>query len=61
MPGALALPGPAATSKWRAACMLSEARVLTARVCACRCGPFDFKVQTGDENKPRNILEEIVW
>jgi hypothetical protein len=26
-----------------------------------RCGPFDFRVEGGDENKPRNILEEIVW
>ncbi|KAG1660782.1 hypothetical protein FOA52_011323 [Chlamydomonas sp. UWO 241] len=24
------------------------------------CGPFDFRVEGGDENKPRNILEEIV-
>ena len=26
-----------------------------------RCGPFDFKVTGLDDNKPRNILEEIVW
>lgn len=25
------------------------------------CGPVDFKVPSTDENKPRNILEEIVW
>lgn len=25
------------------------------------CGPVDFLVPAGDENKPRNILEEIVW
>lgn len=25
------------------------------------CGPVDFKVPTDDDNKPRNILEEIVW
>lgn len=25
------------------------------------CGPVDFKVPGSDENKPRNILEEIVW
>ncbi|PRW39057.1 indole-3-glycerol phosphate synthase [Chlorella sorokiniana] len=31
---------------------------------AQNCGPVDFKVPLGDiaeENKPRNILEEIVW
>lgn len=26
-----------------------------------RCGPFDFKVSGLEDNKPRNILEEIVW
>ena len=26
-----------------------------------RCGPVDFRVIQSDENKPRNILEEIVW
>jgi hypothetical protein len=27
-----------------------------------RCGPFDYKVGgIPDDNKPRNILEEIVW
>ena len=25
------------------------------------CGPVDFKVPSSDDNKPRNILEEIVW
>ncbi len=25
------------------------------------CGPVDFKVPASEENKPRNILEEIVW
>ncbi|KAL3141750.1 hypothetical protein ABBQ32_004431 [Trebouxia sp. C0010 RCD-2024] len=25
------------------------------------CGPVDFKVIQTEENKPRNILEEIVW
>ena len=25
------------------------------------CGPVDFKVPSTEENKPRNILEEIVW
>jgi indole-3-glycerol phosphate synthase len=25
------------------------------------CGPVDFKVPTEEDNKPRNILEEIVW
>eukprot|EP00798_Chlamydomonas_sp_ICE-L_P023719 gene23719-9270_t len=25
------------------------------------CGPFDYKVDIGVENKPQNILEEIVW
>ncbi|GAX74704.1 hypothetical protein CEUSTIGMA_g2152.t1 [Chlamydomonas eustigma] len=25
------------------------------------CGPFDFRVTGLDDNKPRNILEEIVW
>ncbi|DBA69174.1 hypothetical protein WJX79_008044 [Trebouxia sp. C0005] len=25
------------------------------------CGPVDFRVIQSDENKPRNILEEIVW
>ena len=26
-----------------------------------RCGPVDFRVIQTEENKPRNILEEIVW
>ena len=26
-----------------------------------RCGPVDFRVVQTEENKPRNILEEIVW
>lgn len=25
------------------------------------CGPVDFTVKLQDENKPNNILEEIVW
>lgn len=25
------------------------------------CGPVDFRVPSGEENKPRNVLEEIVW
>lgn len=25
------------------------------------CGPVDFKVPSTEDNKPRNILEEIVW
>jgi indole-3-glycerol phosphate synthase len=25
------------------------------------CGPVDFKVELDEDNKPRNILEEIVW
>jgi indole-3-glycerol phosphate synthase len=25
------------------------------------CGPVDFRVPSGADNKPRNILEEIVW
>jgi indole-3-glycerol phosphate synthase len=25
------------------------------------CGPVDFKVKVDEDNKPRNILEEIVW
>lgn len=25
------------------------------------CGPFDFRVPGLEDNKPRNILEEIVW
>jgi Indole-3-glycerol phosphate synthase len=25
------------------------------------CGPVDFKIEAGDDNAPRNILEEIVW
>lgn len=25
------------------------------------CGPVDFKVPQSDDNKPRNVLEEIVW
>eukprot|EP01025_Chloroclados_australasicus_P008482 TRINITY_DN1301_c0_g1_i1.p2 TRINITY_DN1301_c0_g1~~TRINITY_DN1301_c0_g1_i1.p2 ORF type:complete len:391 (-),score=52.87 TRINITY_DN1301_c0_g1_i1:503-1609(-) len=25
------------------------------------CGPVQFKVDVGDDNKPQNILEEIVW
>ena len=25
------------------------------------CGPVDFKVPSTEENKPRNILEEIIW
>lgn len=29
--------------------------------CGHRCGPVDFKVIQTEENKPRNILEEIVW
>lgn len=26
-----------------------------------KCGPVDFKVPAAEANKPRNILEEIVW
>ncbi len=26
-----------------------------------RCGPVDFKVPTGEDNEPANILEEIIW
>jgi indole-3-glycerol phosphate synthase len=25
------------------------------------CGPFDYRVRDMDDNKPNNILEEIVW
>ncbi len=34
----------------------------TASPCTCRCGPHAFRVGgLPDENKPQNILEEIVW
>eukprot|EP01024_Parvocaulis_polyphysoides_P067369 TRINITY_DN8022_c0_g1_i1.p1 TRINITY_DN8022_c0_g1~~TRINITY_DN8022_c0_g1_i1.p1 ORF type:complete len:365 (+),score=60.95 TRINITY_DN8022_c0_g1_i1:189-1283(+) len=25
------------------------------------CGPIEFNIDVGDENKPQNILEEIIW
>lgn len=27
----------------------------------CRCGPVAFQVPLEQEDKPNNILEEIVW
>ena len=34
---------------------------LTYGLAFCSCGAMQFVVPQSEDNKPRNILEEIVW
>ena len=43
------------------ALMNAQYRQAQAARTVCRCGPVDFVVPQTEDNKPRNILEEIVW